>query len=141
MSAKQYLKMADEFYEVKPRHVDDEVIRELSCGEESGNDWILEDAGYWMLTSKKHSEYAAHAINSHDELVAENERLRAALECATNNFPDAAEMAATEGWQLVPVEPTIEMVKAVTHSAVGFGTRAAYQAMLAAAPTHEGGAS
>ena len=37
-------------------------------------------------------------------------------------------------WQFVPVEPTIEMVTAATHSAVGFGTRAAYQAMLAAAP-------
>lgn len=39
-----------------------------------------------------------------------------------------------DGWKLVPVEPTIEMVQAATHSAVGFGTRAAYQAMLAAAP-------
>lgn len=39
-----------------------------------------------------------------------------------------------DGWQLVPVEPTIEMVQAATHSSVGFGTRAAYQAMLAAAP-------
>ncbi len=44
-------------------------------------------------------------------------------------------------WQLVPVEPTIEMVQAATHKSVGFGTRAAYQAMLAAAPKHEGGAS
>ena len=64
---------------------------------------------------------------------------RAAL--SENHFPDAAKMVAPEGWQLVPVEPTIEMVQAATHSAVGFGTRAAYQAMLAAAPTHEGGAS
>ena len=39
-----------------------------------------------------------------------------------------------DGWQLVPVEPTIEMVQAATHSSVGFGTRAAYQAMLVAAP-------
>ena len=45
------------------------------------------------------------------------------------------------GWQLVPVEPTIEMVQAATHKSVGFGTRAAYQAMLSAAPKHEGGAS
>ena len=43
-------------------------------------------------------------------------------------------LEAPEGWQLVPVEPTIEMVQAATHSAVGFGTRAAYRAMLAAAP-------
>lgn len=46
-----------------------------------------------------------------------------------------------EGWKLVPVEPTIEMVQAATHKSVWFGTRAAYQAMLAAAPKHEGGAS
>ena len=39
-----------------------------------------------------------------------------------------------DGWQLVPVKPTLEMVQAATNSAVGFGTRAAYQAMLAAAP-------
>ena len=57
---------------------------------------------------------------------------RAAL--SDNHFPDAAEMVAPEGWQLVPVEPTIEMVQAATHSAVGFGTKAAYKAMLAAAP-------
>ena len=46
----------------------------------------------------------------------------------------AKQPLAPDGWQLVPVEPTIEMVTAATHSAVGFGTRAAYQAMLAAAP-------
>lgn len=39
-----------------------------------------------------------------------------------------------DGWQLVPVEPTIEMVQAATYKSVGFGTRAAYRAMLAAAP-------
>ena len=57
---------------------------------------------------------------------------RAAL--CENHSPDAAKMVAPEGWQLVPVEPTIEMVQAATHSAVCFGTTAAYQAMLAAAP-------
>ena len=39
-----------------------------------------------------------------------------------------------DGWQLVPIEPTIEMIQAATHNSVGFGTRAAYKAMLAAAP-------
>ena len=53
----------------------------------------------------------------------------------------AKQQLAPEGWQLVPVEPTIEMVQAATHNAVGFGTRAAYQAMLAAAPNPEGGAA
>ena len=57
---------------------------------------------------------------------------------AENHSPDIAKMVVQDGWQLVPVEPTIEMVQAATHSAVGFGTRAAYQAMLAAAPKHEG---
>ena len=40
--------------------------------------------------------YAAHAINSHDELVAENERLRIALERATNHSPDAGNKAGGE---------------------------------------------
>ena len=66
------------------------------------------------------------------------ELLQDALELAdeavrAKHFPDAAKMVP-DGWQLVPVEPTIEMVQAATHSAVGFGTRAAYRAMLAAAP-------
>ena len=51
-----------------------------------------------------------------------------------NHSPNAGKTVVPEGWQLVPVEPTIEMVRAATHSSVGFGTRAAYQAMLAAAP-------
>ena len=120
MEQKQYLKMADVF-------VHDDVA------------WLEQyiHAGYMPMSC---CEYAAHAINSHDELVEENERLRAALECSTSNSPDAAKMVAQEGWQLVPVEPTIEMVQAATHSAVGFGTRAAYQAMLSAAPKHDGSA-
>ena len=42
-------------------------------------------------------------------------------------------------WQLVPVEPTIEMISAATRDSVGFGTRAEYKAMLAAAPKFEDG--
>ena len=38
------------------------------------------------------------------------------------------------GWQLVPIEPTIEMIRAATHDSVCFGTKAVYQAMIAAAP-------
>ena len=60
---------------------------------------------------------------------------------SVNHFPDAAKMVAQEGWQMVPMEPTIEMVQAATNSAVGFGTRAAYQAMLSAAPKPEWGAA
>ncbi len=59
---------------------------------------------------------------------------------AVNHFPDVAKMVP-DGWQLVPVEPTLEMISAATRDSVGFGTRAAYKAMLAAAPKHEGGAA
>ena len=56
MSAKQYLKMSDAF-------VHDSVE-------------ALEQHIYAGHMSKHAREYAAHAISSHDELVAENERLR-----------------------------------------------------------------
>ena len=80
------------------------------------------------------SELARYSVRNADELLAELER-------TPNHLPDTAKMVVPEGWQLVPVEPTIEMVQAATHKSVGFGTRAAYQAMLAAASKHEGGAS
>ena len=64
--SKQYLKMSDAF-------VHDSVE-------------ALEQHIYAGYVSKYACEYAAHAINSHDELVAENERLRTALECATNQL-------------------------------------------------------
>ena len=64
--SKQYLKMSDAF-------VHDSVE-------------ALEQHIYAEHMSKHACEYAAHAINSHDELVAENERLRTALECATNQL-------------------------------------------------------
>ena len=57
----KYLKMADVFdLQVKPSNVHDE----------NGYGFKL------MLFHSAESEYAAHAINSHDELVAEVERLR-----------------------------------------------------------------
>ena len=58
---------------------------------------------------------------------------RAAL--SENHSPDAAEMVFPEGWQLVPLEPTSAMLVAA-----GIATPR-YKAMLAAAPTHKGGAS
>ena len=59
MSAKQYLKMADVF-------AHDSVE-------------ALEQHIYAGHMSKHACEYAAHAISSHDELVAENERLVSVL--------------------------------------------------------------
>lgn len=43
--------------------------------------------------------------------------------------------AAPEGWQLVPVEATMAMISAATAATTGFGTRAQWAAMLAAAPS------
>ena len=76
MSAKQYLKMADEFDGVVSTSlIDDESINEMARGDGAGDYHVLQDDAYWMLIERSHAEYAAHAINSHDELVAEVERL------------------------------------------------------------------
>ena len=112
---KQYLKMADVFRDVVQP----------------------ERFNYAMANPK--ATYAAHAINSHDELVAENERLRDEIAVALGEKQST--VIIPEGWQLVPVEPTLEMISAATRDSVGFGTRAAYKAMLAAAPKPEGGAA
>ena len=60
--------------------------------------------------------------------------LQDALELAEEAVRARQLPVVAEGWQLAPVDPTPEMVQAATHSAVGFGTRAVYRAMLAAAP-------
>ena len=121
---KQYLKMSDAFRN-EMRVVGD------------SNNMIADDVGIIIgcYSGDMMAEYVLHAINSHDELVAENERLRE--EVAAALCEKQSTVSIPDGWQLVPVEPTIEMVQAATHSSVGFGTRAAYQAMLAAAPKLE----
>ena len=62
---KEYLKMADEFREV-----------------------VQPERFNYALNSGK-AKYAAHAINSHDELVAEVERLRGDLHNALEKFHEA----------------------------------------------------
>ena len=64
MITKEYLKMADAF----------------------ANDSVesLEQHIYTGYLSKHCCEYAAHAINSHDELVTEVKRLRGELSVASN---------------------------------------------------------
>lgn len=79
------------------------------------------------IVGQSASERSKQITELQDALELAEEAVRA------KHSPDVWKMAP-EGWQLVPVEPTIEMVQAPTHSAVGFGTRAAYQAMLASAP-------
>lgn len=56
-----------------------------------------------------------------------------------DHIADVSNMVAPEGWQLVPVEPTMAMISAATAATTGFGTRAQWDAMLAAAPKPEGG--
>lgn len=73
-----------------------------------------------------------------------DERLRYILITGNTRGKDAQEMAkellalrkAREGWKLVPVEPTDEMINAGDHFMDGLSRLGdAYEAMLAAAPT------
>jgi hypothetical protein len=61
--SKQYLKMAEVFV--------DEVVSDSDCLLNKDLGEIADFSGY-----KKQCRYAAHAINSHDELVAEVEHLK-----------------------------------------------------------------
>ena len=72
---KQYLKMADVFR------------NEMRVIGDSSN-MIADDVGIIIgcYSGDRMAEYVLHAINSHDELVAENERLRNALECTTSQL-------------------------------------------------------
>ncbi|MGL4756811.1 MAG: hypothetical protein ACRCXB_31070 [Aeromonadaceae bacterium] len=78
MAQKEYLKMADVF-------VEQLCVREKSprlldcCGALAAN--FLNEPG---------AKYAAHAINSHDELVADVERLRGALTSSRLALSNAA---------------------------------------------------
>lgn len=77
----KYLMMADVFKgEVKAKHIDEECIAEIVHGDDSGGSWTIEDSRYWMAMQHEHASYAAHAINSHDELVEINKELLDALE-------------------------------------------------------------
>jgi hypothetical protein len=68
MMSKQYLKMADVFR------------NEMRVVGDSSN-MIADDVGIIIgcYSGDKMAEYVLHAINSHDELVAENERLISVL--------------------------------------------------------------
>ena len=133
---KEYLKMSDAF-------VHDSVE-------------ALERHIYAGHMSKHCCEYAAHAINSHDELVRQRDKLLDAMRQTlamlrvTSHGPSAANKAedmlhaaicsigaghspdsgkmVPDGWKLVPVEPTSAML-----IAAGIATPR-YRAMLAAAP-------
>ena len=65
---KEYLKMSDVFEQLKEPNPENEITFDLSHG-------------YITVLA---CEYAAHAINSHDELVEEVERLRGELSVASS---------------------------------------------------------
>lgn len=148
MSGKQYLTMADVFC----LPVDSETS-EFYCSQSDPRNIDLQ------------SDYAAHAINSHDEMVRQRDQLLASLKdllssktdpglfagvVAADNAakliksiedsewiggghsPEAGNVVAPEGWQLVPVEPTLPMLAAFVE--VGGKAIRGYRAMLAAAP-------
>ena len=73
MITKEYLKMADVFR------------NEMSVVGDSNN-MIADDVGIIIgcYSGDMMAEYVLHAINSHDELVAEVERLRAELSVASD---------------------------------------------------------
>ena len=64
---------------------------------------------------------------------------------AVNHFPDVAKMVIPEGWKLVPKVPTRDMITsgndAMAYDCCSGDASDAYQAMLASAPKHEGGAA
>lgn len=93
---KEYLNMADVFTDdVKS---DSDYLLNNELGE------IANFSGY-----KKECRYAAHAINSHDELVAEVERLRE-LEADTMRYRKLRECHWNESPICVVVDPK-QMVK------------------------------
>ena len=75
------VKMSDVFYgDVSVKHLDEKAINEIERGENSGNDWVIQDSNYWLATNKEHAEAACVAINMHDELVNELTQMKQFLE-------------------------------------------------------------
>lgn len=72
-------------------------------------------------------DHYGSAIMLHD--FAETTRARAAVEAALRDAPQA------EGWVMVPVDPTPEMLAAILEPIKWAGGKDAYRAMLAARPS------
>ena len=126
---KEYLKMTDAF---------DELVNAVENHYGIANAIVeLSSATLGDFVTLTHAQYAAHAINSHDELVNQRNELLKTLE---------AKKMIPAGWQLMPVAPTEEMVNS-GHAAWSDGDddfqsfAMAYSAMLSAAPKFEGDAA
>ena len=89
------------------------------------------------IVGQSASEHSKRITGLQDALELAEEAVRA------KHFPDAAEMV-TDGWQFAPKVPTREMIEqgnaAMAYDCCSGDASDAYQAMLAAAPKHEGGA-
>ena len=96
---KQYLKMVDVFVHDSVEELEQHVY-----------------AGYM---SKHCSEYAAHAINSHDELVAEVERLREVNEALMVALIDFVMIGDRDLRGLELIQPELESAKAAIEKASG----------------------
>ena len=73
---KEYLKMADVFEQLKEPNPENEIAFDLNHG-------------YITVLA---CEYAAHAINSHDELVEEVERLRCMIDGLEREYENIIKM-------------------------------------------------
>lgn len=80
---KEYLKMADIFGDL-PVNIRPDNHRHIMCEDILAANCFCDDS----------AEYAAHAINSHDELVAEVERLRKAVELASMTLDEVDRVLA-----------------------------------------------
>ena len=80
---KEYLKMADVFF--------NEVVSDSDCMLNKDLGEIADFSGY-----KKECRYAAHAINSHDELVEHNGLLLSALQRLISSDPHIAMFPTSE---------------------------------------------
>lgn len=87
-------------------------------------------------------EYGSKA--QEDLLVRIDAAIAKAKGSTENHSPDAGKMVP-DGWQLVPVSPTAEMLEAAADLPIkatrGMHDAACYKVMLAAAPKPEGGAA
>lgn len=84
---KEYMKMSDVFGVVGVK-VRDGNGRHVMCEDILAANCFCEDS----------AEYASHAINSHDELVAEVERLRGIIERVIYTSHEIAERSPTTQW-------------------------------------------
>lgn len=107
---KQYLKMADVFY----TPLRDEAYRVDFSVISDSNDHMIGGFGIEGMSS-----HAVHAINSHDELVADVERLREVNEVLMVALIDFVMIGDRDLRGLELIQPELESAKAAIEKASG----------------------